>query len=621
MIQREEILDAQRGSVRPGLKKRTHSEISIDSEIVAISEKAPPKLVAPDPYLQAAGALHVSNVPSILPCRSLERGQVLSFLEECVDAHKSGSLYVAGPPGVGKSATVAEAERRLAAGGRRAQVLKINAMQVDNPRGIFQHILGKLWAAEARAGALPSVAEAPRVLEEALCFKKTTHTPTHCPLVILIIDEIDRLVTKDADVLYRLFELPFRPRARVVLVGIANRIDLAAKFLPHLAARNCSPLVVTFRAYDRTEIAEILTHRLSACSPLPSGQPVVQPQAVELLSRTIAASSGDIRKALDLARTAVESVGNRWRMMSPRPTSAGALPLGGGSTPISPLAAFASPVGVEDAGRGTPPPPSAKFASIWARMGAGSPIVQLPEQSVPAGPNGKAAHGTAGGAGSTGFSGDKGNGGDAAMITSNHAAGSVGDRFCYSPPLVLPPGDSLATGEAPPPPLIRGGSLISAGPLECPSVTIADMAGLVGAVLDPSVIELVKKLPQHQRLAMGAALQCCGEGVQKGAKPVQKKTTAEVFFKCYSDVCLSTEPRVEPVSWVEFCSMIVNDLVSRGLLTESLKGARYAKGAKVKELTLNIRDDDVRYALLEADKNFFSFVLESPNEPNKHRHY
>ncbi len=57
-------------------------------------------------------------------------------------------------------------------------------------------------------------------------------------------DEIDRLVTKDQDVLYKLFEWPTMERSTVVLIGIANALDLTDRVLPRLKAKNCIFLII-----------------------------------------------------------------------------------------------------------------------------------------------------------------------------------------------------------------------------------------------------------------------------------------------------------------------------------------------------------------------------------------
>jgi len=54
---------------------------------------------------------------------------------------------------------------------------------------------------------------------------------------LLVLDEIDQLESKNQDVLYKLFEMPFLPKSRLVIVGIANALDLTDRILPRLQSK------------------------------------------------------------------------------------------------------------------------------------------------------------------------------------------------------------------------------------------------------------------------------------------------------------------------------------------------------------------------------------------------
>lgn len=48
-------------------------------------------------------------------------------------------------------------------------------------------------------------------------------------MVVLVIDEVDHLLTRDNTVLYELFSWPQRTASSVVLIGVANALDLTGK--------------------------------------------------------------------------------------------------------------------------------------------------------------------------------------------------------------------------------------------------------------------------------------------------------------------------------------------------------------------------------------------------------
>ena len=111
------------------------------------------------------------------------------------------------------------------------------------------------------------------------------------------------------DALYRLFEWPCRKHSTLVLVSIANRIDLLSRFLPLLGRRGIEPTQIIFSPYNAKAVLEILQSRLHAAGvnvPAGGSNSVIKPEALELLARTIAKKSGDARRALDLFRRTVE---------------------------------------------------------------------------------------------------------------------------------------------------------------------------------------------------------------------------------------------------------------------------------------------------------------------------
>jgi cell division control protein 6 len=55
----------------------------------------------------------------------------------------------------------------------------------------------------------------------------------------VILDEIDQLISIDQTILYKFFEWAQMANSRLVLVGIANALDLTDRFLPRLKAKGC----------------------------------------------------------------------------------------------------------------------------------------------------------------------------------------------------------------------------------------------------------------------------------------------------------------------------------------------------------------------------------------------
>lgn len=84
---------------------------------------------------------------------------------------------------------------------------------------------------------------------------------------LLVLDELDQLESRKQSVLYSVFEWPSLKNSRLVLVGIANALDLTDRVLPRLQARiQLKPQLLHFPPYTRQQIVEIITKRLNEVS-------------------------------------------------------------------------------------------------------------------------------------------------------------------------------------------------------------------------------------------------------------------------------------------------------------------------------------------------------------------
>ncbi|KAI4373411.1 hypothetical protein MLD38_011538 [Melastoma candidum] len=243
-------------------------------------------------------ALHVSTMPSVVVCREEEQMKVLEFCKECVEKEKAGCVYVSGCPGTGKSLSMSRVGRLLLdwtkeAGLLQPDVLDVNCTSLSRTSEIFSKII----SAHQISTKTNSPTSQLQLLQTLYSQKPK---PLKAKMMLVIADEMDYLITKDRAVLHDLFMLTTFPFSRFILVGIANAIDLADRFLPRLQMLNCKPLVVTYCSYSMEQIIKILHERLKR------SHVVFQPQALELCARKVSASSGDMRKALSICRIAID---------------------------------------------------------------------------------------------------------------------------------------------------------------------------------------------------------------------------------------------------------------------------------------------------------------------------
>ena len=131
-------------------------------------------------------------------------------------------------------------------------------------------------------------------------------------IFIVTLDEIDHVLSLDLEILYKLFEWSLQRSSRLILIGIANALDLTDRFLPRLKARNLKPQLLPFLPYTSAQIKTVIISRLKslvpADSPNPDYIPFLHPAAIELCSRKVSGQSGDLRKAFDICRRAIDLI-------------------------------------------------------------------------------------------------------------------------------------------------------------------------------------------------------------------------------------------------------------------------------------------------------------------------
>ncbi|XP_028558504.2 cell division control protein 6 homolog [Podarcis muralis] len=245
-------------------------------------------------YQQAKSLLHTA-VPDQLHAREKETGVLHRFLREHVSREIPGSLYISGAPGTGKTACLNRALMDLKMELAGCQTIVLNCMALRSSQAVFPAMAVQLGQAGADKAARGDVI---RRLVKRL-------TSESAPMVLVVLDEMDQLDSKGQDVLYTMFEWPSLPNSRLVLIGIANALDLTDRILPRLQARpKCRPQLLNFPPYNKDQLASILQERLKQVS----GEQVLDHAAIQFCARKVSAVSGDARKALDICRRAIEIV-------------------------------------------------------------------------------------------------------------------------------------------------------------------------------------------------------------------------------------------------------------------------------------------------------------------------
>ncbi|CAH3156764.1 unnamed protein product [Pocillopora meandrina] len=256
----------------------------------SIPERQQPCKTPGTPLEMARKKLHVSAVPSSLPCREKEFTDIFNFVEGKLEDGTGGCMYISGVPGTGKTATVHEVLRSIQEDEDLPEFtfVEINGMKLTEPAQAYSTFLKLLTGKKA------TPEHASNLLDKLF----STPAPNRDP-VVLLVDELDLLWTRKQNVLYNLFEWPTRRHSRLIVLAIANTMDLPERIMMKRVSSRLGLTRLTFQPYTFSQLQEIVMSRIV-------GLNAFEPDAIQLVSRKVAAVSGDARRCLDICRRAVE---------------------------------------------------------------------------------------------------------------------------------------------------------------------------------------------------------------------------------------------------------------------------------------------------------------------------
>ncbi|KAK4985423.1 AAA ATPase [Elasticomyces elasticus] len=252
-------------------------------------------------YNDARQAFTHRSQGSRLVGRDDEKNEVSSFISPRLESKAGGCLYISGPPGTGKSALLSQVckDNKWS---EQAKLSTINCMSVKSARDIHLRLCEDLNLQD-------EVKDSHLEMGLRNIFLKSDQEESY----VVILDEVDRLVDLDITLLYSLFETSMQPSSNLILIGIANALDLTDRFLPRLRSRGLKPNLLPFMPYTAAQIASVITSKLQDL--VPSDQPseskqlpFFHPAAIQLCSKKVASHTGDLRKAFDICSRALDVV-------------------------------------------------------------------------------------------------------------------------------------------------------------------------------------------------------------------------------------------------------------------------------------------------------------------------
>lgn len=274
------------------------------------------KLAQLSAHERARRLLHVGATPEALPCR---QQQFLDVLECTTDALRAGAgecAYIYGVPGTGKTATVREAIRTLEHRKARGEIpafqfVEINGMKLASAMQAYT----ELWSAVHGGKRLH-----PRAALSRLTAHFNAGSGEHRAPIVVLMDELDLFVTSRQDVIYNLFHWPNLPGSNLVVIAVANTMDLPERTLQPKVASRLGMTRIPFMPYTDRQLLDIVRARLDideqgtrvGTSAATQGcEHVFRVDALMFASKRVANVSGDARRMLDVCRRAVELAEHR----------------------------------------------------------------------------------------------------------------------------------------------------------------------------------------------------------------------------------------------------------------------------------------------------------------------
>ncbi|SCV99387.1 LAFE_0A02058g1_1 [Lachancea fermentati] len=273
--------------------------------------------------------VRAGNFDDYLPARENEFASIYLSLYSAIEAGSGTTLYIAGTPGVGKTLTVREVVKELLQSAEQNelpnfQYVEINGLKMIKPSDSYEVLWNKISGERLTSGAAMESLE--------FYFNKVPKMKKR-PILVLL-DELDALVTKSQDVMYNFFNWTTYPNAKLIVIAVANTMDLPERQLGNKVSSRIGFTRIMFTGYNHDELKTIINLRLKGLnnsfffvdvkngsahmimddgdehnidtSGMKKVRLKISEDAIEIASRKIASVSGDARRALKACKRAVE---------------------------------------------------------------------------------------------------------------------------------------------------------------------------------------------------------------------------------------------------------------------------------------------------------------------------
>ena len=258
------------------------------------------KFLQKEPLIINKKVLQANYIPDAIPHRQQQIELIASILGPALRGEKPSNIFVYGKPGAGKTVCVQyilkTLEQSAQKRGTTLKTIYINCKlkKIADTEYRIVTELARAIGVEVPATGLPT---------DEVYNKFINAVDARPQIVILVLDEVDRLVIKAGDeILYNLTRINSELKnAQVAIIGISNDV----RFIENIDPRVKSSLgeeEVIFPPYNAVELKDILEKRAT----LAFRPGALQEGVLQKCAAYAAREHGDARRALDLLRVAGE---------------------------------------------------------------------------------------------------------------------------------------------------------------------------------------------------------------------------------------------------------------------------------------------------------------------------